>query len=144
MFSEISQNSQEKFYAEACNFVKKEALAQVFFCEFCEISKNTFSYKTPLVAASASESHRFKSERITFHVLMLGNPRFNVISWSLGTVQDNCFLSLVKEICHDLKNISWYITASVHRVKAHAKLYQKLKKDASYFKSFIKYIVFNR
>ena len=29
-----------------------EALAQVFPCEFCEISKNTFSYKTPPVAAS--------------------------------------------------------------------------------------------
>ena len=27
---------------EACNFIKKETLAQVFFCEFCEISKNTF------------------------------------------------------------------------------------------------------
>ena len=27
---------------QACNFIKKEALAQVFSCEFCEISKNTF------------------------------------------------------------------------------------------------------
>ena len=27
---------------EACNFTKKEALAQVFSCEFCGISKNTF------------------------------------------------------------------------------------------------------
>ena len=27
---------------EAGNFIKKEALAQVFPCEFCEISKNTF------------------------------------------------------------------------------------------------------
>ena len=26
----------------ACNFIKKETLAQVFSCEFCEISKNTF------------------------------------------------------------------------------------------------------
>ena len=25
---------------EACNFIKKETLAQVFCCEFCEISKN--------------------------------------------------------------------------------------------------------
>ena len=30
------------------NRVKKETLAQVFSCEFCEISKNTFSYRTPL------------------------------------------------------------------------------------------------
>ena len=27
---------------KASNFVKKEALAQVFSCEFCEIFKNTF------------------------------------------------------------------------------------------------------
>ena len=26
---------------EACNFIKKETLAQLFSCEFCEISKNT-------------------------------------------------------------------------------------------------------
>ena len=40
-----------------CNFIKKETLAQVFSCDFCEISKNTFftehlqttaSKKTPL------------------------------------------------------------------------------------------------
>ena len=37
---------------EACNFIKNETLAQVFSCEFCEISKNTFHYRTPLVAAS--------------------------------------------------------------------------------------------
>ena len=37
---------------EACNFIKKEALTQVFSCEFCEIYKNTFYYRTPLVAAS--------------------------------------------------------------------------------------------
>ena len=29
-----------------------ETLAQVFSCEFCEIYKNTFYYRTPLVAAS--------------------------------------------------------------------------------------------
>ena len=27
---------------EACNFIKKESLAQVFSCGFCEISKNSF------------------------------------------------------------------------------------------------------
>ena len=49
MFLEISQNSQEntcaflmKLQASACNFIKKEALSQVFSCEFCEISKNIF------------------------------------------------------------------------------------------------------
>ena len=58
MFLEMSQNSQENtcarvsFLIKACNFIKKEALAQVFSCKFCEILKNTFLYRTPLVAAS--------------------------------------------------------------------------------------------
>ena len=49
---EISQNSQEnacarvsfliKLQAGACNFIKKDTLAQVFSCEFCKISKNSF------------------------------------------------------------------------------------------------------
>ena len=53
----ISQNSQEntcatvsfliKLLASGCSFTKKEALAQVFSCEFCEIFKNIFFYKTP-------------------------------------------------------------------------------------------------
>ena len=50
MFLEISQNSQGntcarvsfliKLQAKACRFIKK-TLAQKFFCEFYEISKNT-------------------------------------------------------------------------------------------------------
>ena len=62
VFLEISQNSLENTYArvsflinlqtKAWNFIKKEILAQVFSCEFCEISKNTFFYRTSLVAAS--------------------------------------------------------------------------------------------
>ena len=52
VFLEISQNSQKNTCAQACNFIKKETLAQVFSCEFCQISKDTFSYRTPLVAAS--------------------------------------------------------------------------------------------
>ena len=43
---------------EACNFIKKETLAQVFSCEFCEIFKNTFFHGTPLVAASGICTNR--------------------------------------------------------------------------------------
>ena len=32
--------------------LRKKTLAQVFSCEFCEIYKNTFYYRTPLMAAS--------------------------------------------------------------------------------------------
>ena len=47
-FLKILQNSQENtcdrvsFLGLACNFIKKETLAQVFSCEFCEIVNNTF------------------------------------------------------------------------------------------------------
>ena len=37
---------------ETCNFIKRENLAQLFSCEFWEISKNTFCFRTPPVAAS--------------------------------------------------------------------------------------------
>ena len=58
-FLEISQNSQENtctrvsflinLQAKACNFVKKETLAQVFSCQVCEIFKNTSFYRIPPV-----------------------------------------------------------------------------------------------
>ena len=48
----MSESFLVKSQAEACHFIKKEILTQVFSCEFCEISKNTFCYRTPLVAAS--------------------------------------------------------------------------------------------
>ena len=41
-----------KVAGPACSFIKKETLAQVFSCEFCEISKSTFSYRTPPMVAS--------------------------------------------------------------------------------------------
>ena len=41
-------------------FYLKKALAQVSSSEFCKISKNTFSHKTPLLAASSlTESFTF-------------------------------------------------------------------------------------
>ena len=62
VFLEISQNSQEntcarvsfliQLQASACNFIKKETLAQVCSCEFCEISKNTFFTEYLRAAAS--------------------------------------------------------------------------------------------
>ena len=47
---------------QACNFIKKETLAQVFSCEFCQISKNTFFQGTPLVVASEHEDKDEKTK----------------------------------------------------------------------------------
>ena len=67
MFLEISENLQEstcarvsfltklQAEAEACNFINKETLAQVFSCEFCDIWKNTFFIEH--LWATASEEH---------------------------------------------------------------------------------------
>ena len=55
VFLEISQNLQKNICARVSfviNFIKKETMGQVFSFQFCEISKNTFIYRTPLVAAS--------------------------------------------------------------------------------------------
>ena len=44
----ISQNSQENTCVGVCltwNFTKKETPTQLFYCEFCEIFKNTFFIK---------------------------------------------------------------------------------------------------
>ena len=35
----------------------KDTLAQVFSCEFCEMSKNTIFYRTPPVAANTLEEN---------------------------------------------------------------------------------------
>ena len=72
VFLDILQNSQENTCArvsffkkvaglrpQACNFIKKEALAQLSSCGFCEFSKNNFSYRTPPVAASALNYFKF-------------------------------------------------------------------------------------
>ena len=58
VFLEISQNSQ----------VADEASAQVFSCEFWEISNNTFFYRTPPVAASYAELERKWASEIFFQV----------------------------------------------------------------------------
>ena len=59
VFLEVSQNLQENTCArktpgQVCNFIKIETLAQAFSCEFCKISKSTFSYRLPTVAPSAA------------------------------------------------------------------------------------------
>ena len=72
--SYFKQNSEAVFQRcsvkkEACNFIKKETLAQVFSCEFCEISENTFFYRTPLVAASQNSRYtlKFKNREVAVH-----------------------------------------------------------------------------
>ena len=45
---------------KACNFTNKKP--QVFFYEICELSKDIFLYRTPLVAASENNEQQQSSE----------------------------------------------------------------------------------
>ena len=51
---------------EACNFIKKETLAQVFFCEFCEVSKNTLFTEHLWATASVKTIHSTNVNPRTF------------------------------------------------------------------------------
>ena len=49
----VSESFLTKLQAQACNFIKKETLAQVFSYEVCKISKNTFFAEHIQATASA-------------------------------------------------------------------------------------------
>ena len=54
----IHRSSRPKVFSEkfglqlTCNFIKQQALGQMFSGEFCEIFKNIYFYRTLLVAVS--------------------------------------------------------------------------------------------
>ena len=56
---------RRRLLPDSCNVVKKETLTQVFFCDFCEISKNIFFYVTRPVAASGK---KFEINMILFYL----------------------------------------------------------------------------
>ena len=56
VFLNILQSSQETPVPEACNFIKHEALAQVFSCRFCDMFKKTFFNEHFRATASLSYS----------------------------------------------------------------------------------------
>ena len=88
VFLEISQNSQEntcarvsfliKLKTSACNFIKKETLAQVFSCEFCEISNNTLFTEHLWTTASA-----FRKRYSYFTQLKLESANSATITYGL-------------------------------------------------------------
>ena len=51
--------------AETCNFIKKETLAQVFSCKFCEMVKNTFFTEHLWMAAPVKNQMLFENKTFT-------------------------------------------------------------------------------
>ena len=81
-----------KLHAWACNFIKKETLAQVFSCKFCQILKNTYFYRIPLVAASELKSkHIFNSA--TF--LNMSSKTIKVFSTQISFNQESIKKNLI-------------------------------------------------
>ena len=104
VFLKISQNSQKNtctwvsfnkvagLRPEACNFIKKETLAQVFSCEFCEIFKNPFFIEQLwwllLIQAGYFENPLF--QRISSLSLNLRFRLIRLIFWVCNNYSNHC------------------------------------------------------
>ena len=60
---------------------KQRPLAQVFSCEFCEVSKNTFFHRTPLVAASNISGK-------TTTCLLLTKPIYSLLQYESNKIRN--------------------------------------------------------
>ena len=83
VFLEISQNSQEN------NFLKKETLAQVFYCEFCEISKKAFFTEHLWTTASGFGIVLRKMLELEYLKLELTQYRFENLPICLHSYENN-------------------------------------------------------
>ena len=85
--------------ASACNFIKTEALAQVFSWELCELFRSTFSYKTPPVAAFYNGLNFRKSNPFSFQMNISGiSANFFSVS-KCGCSEIYLVIPLVISIC---------------------------------------------
>ena len=79
--------SLKKKKSKACYFI----LAQAFSCEFCEISKNTFFYRTSPVAASVvrrnTKHKKDENTRIEKKEIWKKSKRNRVSSFNIYTVE---------------------------------------------------------
>ena len=115
MFLESPQTSQENTCASlffnkvaglACNCIKKEALAQVFSCEVCEISKNTFCYRTPLVTVSGySKLSRNRSSHWRCFIKKLC---LKILHYSRENIWQNLFFKVAFHLTTLSRKRLWY------------------------------------
>ena len=73
-----------KVAGQTCNFVKKRDSGTSFSCEFCEISKNTFLHRTPLVAASANSVPTTQTKKLILNHLKEIGSNFDSFSSNYG------------------------------------------------------------
>ena len=100
------QNSQENTFVRISfliKFFKKKTLAQVFYSEFCKISKNTFftehlqwlllwfilvaSIVVTWVSWFSRHMFRLAAKDFVFHVLQINFPNFNLKTLALWSAK---------------------------------------------------------
>ena len=57
----------------ACSFIIKETLAQVFSCEFCEISKNAFFTEHLRTTTSVENTRNVLRQTLLFEIMSLSS-----------------------------------------------------------------------
>ena len=113
MFLKISQNSQENTCAWDRQLYLKETLAQLFPCEFCEIFKNTFFYRTPVVA---SKMEWLRQKRDDFMIMHHLENWFYLQIWMRDSARQHCCLKsqkhclILKKLCYN--NQKWKASAN--------------------------------
>ena len=86
-FNKVARLRPASCTPQACNFIKKETLAQVFSCEICEISKNIFFTEQLWVAASVPST--FQNLAYAFILIfklqftMWKVSKYGVFCWSV-------------------------------------------------------------
>ena len=97
-------------------FIKKETLAQVFSCKFCETSKNTFSCRTPPVAATILVLYLFITHPCIFYIFHQVET-FKFIISGLETndslINETNFLSFLSLFVYSFSAIAWQSVQTV-------------------------------
>ena len=70
----VLKNFTEFTGKHLCQSLKKSLWDRCFFCEFCEIFKNTYFYRTPLVAASGINATTTKTLWLVIIFQILKKP----------------------------------------------------------------------
>ena len=104
VFLKISQNSQRNTCRpQPCNFIKKEALAQVLSREFCEIFKNTLFSKITL--KDGCSSGKLFIRRCQQMILCKQSKRFHFSGVKQNFLLFNRDLSLISSFSPSVQEI---------------------------------------
>ena len=95
-----------KQMCQACNFIKKKTLAQVFPCEFCETSKSTFFTEHLWATASDSPQSKILIRYFLEPVVRRCSTRWMFLEIS-QSCQENTFVKVVFSIKFQASQLHW-------------------------------------